>query len=277
VASGTPTFGGTPLQVQFTGSSSTGGPLTYAWDLDGDGQFDDSTAANPSWTYTTPGSVTATLKVTATANGVWDIARVTVTTEARPVAHISAPATSLTWSVGSTITFAGSATDAEDGTEPPSRLAWTITVKHCPSACHDHILQTLTGAGGSFAAPDHDYPSQLDIKLVATDAAGVASAPVVVTIQPKKAGLSFATSPTGITIGVGGVNRVAPFSKIAIVGSAVQVAAPLTVTVAGTTYYFKSWSDGFPATHTVTAKVGLPTLTAIYGTRLRSRHGLVAT
>ena len=33
------------------------GVLTYAWDLDGDGAFDDSTAANPSHTYTSAGVV----------------------------------------------------------------------------------------------------------------------------------------------------------------------------------------------------------------------------
>ena len=41
-----------------------GQALTYAWDLDGDGAYDDSTAATPSFTYTAAGIVTVRLRVT---------------------------------------------------------------------------------------------------------------------------------------------------------------------------------------------------------------------
>ena len=40
------------------------GALSYAWDLDGDGALDDSTAASPSFTYTTAGTRTVRLQVT---------------------------------------------------------------------------------------------------------------------------------------------------------------------------------------------------------------------
>jgi glucose/arabinose dehydrogenase len=55
VADATPRTGSAPLTVQFDGTQSSdpeGGPLSYAWDLDGDGAFDDSTAATPTYTYT---------------------------------------------------------------------------------------------------------------------------------------------------------------------------------------------------------------------------------
>ena len=46
VATATPTSGTAPLPVNFDGSGSSDpdGTIAYAWDLDGDGQFDDSTA-----------------------------------------------------------------------------------------------------------------------------------------------------------------------------------------------------------------------------------------
>ena len=55
-----------PLSVAFDGTGSSDpdtDALTYEWDLDGDGQLDDSTAAKPSFTYTAPGNYTVTLRV----------------------------------------------------------------------------------------------------------------------------------------------------------------------------------------------------------------------
>ena len=66
--------------MQFHGDMSTdpdGDALTYAWDLDGDGAFDDSTAVNPTHTYTTNGSVSVRLRVTDSHNAT-NIASVTV-------------------------------------------------------------------------------------------------------------------------------------------------------------------------------------------------------
>ncbi len=60
--------GPNPLTVKFSGLGSTdadpGETLTYAWDLDGDNLLDDSTAAQPAFTYEMPGTYTVTLKVT---------------------------------------------------------------------------------------------------------------------------------------------------------------------------------------------------------------------
>ena len=53
-----PASGTAPLTVAFSGTTSSdpeGQALTYAWDLDGDGAYDDSTAAAPSFTYPTRG------------------------------------------------------------------------------------------------------------------------------------------------------------------------------------------------------------------------------
>jgi PKD repeat protein len=80
VAEAVPTSGKAPLHVQFDGTGSSdpnGGPLIYAWDLDGDGAFDDSAAPNPSWTYQVPDTVDVRLQVTD-ADGLWDRAPVTI-------------------------------------------------------------------------------------------------------------------------------------------------------------------------------------------------------
>ena len=82
VATATPASGVMPLDVKFSGLGSTdpdaGDALTYAWDLDGDNLLDDSTAAEPSFTYQNPGTYTVTLQVTDTRGGT-ALATVTVT------------------------------------------------------------------------------------------------------------------------------------------------------------------------------------------------------
>ena len=59
VAKATPTSGEVGMTVSFDGSSSSdpnGDPLSYAWDLDADGAFDDSAQAKPMWTYSAAGT-----------------------------------------------------------------------------------------------------------------------------------------------------------------------------------------------------------------------------
>ena len=72
VATSDVTTGLNPLTVKFSGLGSSdadpGETLTYAWDLDGDNLLDDSTAAEPTFTYETPGTYTVTLQVTDTKN-----------------------------------------------------------------------------------------------------------------------------------------------------------------------------------------------------------------
>ena len=56
------------MTVNFDGSASSdpnaGDTLSYSWDLNGDGTFGDSTAAKPSYTYTSNGTYNVLLKVT---------------------------------------------------------------------------------------------------------------------------------------------------------------------------------------------------------------------
>jgi hypothetical protein len=169
------------------------------------------------------------------------------------VPAIGAPTGSTTWAVGDVIGFSGSATDAEDGALAASRLSWTLIVNHCPSTCHQHTVQTWNGlASGQFTAPDHDYPSSLELRLTATDSAG-ASASTSVTLQPKTVALSFASVPTGLQIVVNATAGTAPFSRTVIQNSNNTVSATSPQVLGGTTYTWSSWSDGGAQTHSVIA------------------------
>ncbi|MDX6505131.1 MAG: hypothetical protein QOE29_2256, partial [Gaiellaceae bacterium] len=192
-------------------------------------------------------------------------ATVTTSSNTPPVPAIASPSSSLTWKVGDSISFSGGATDAQDGTEPAARLSWSVVLHHCPSTCHTHTVQTFAGvASGSLQAPDHDYPSYLELVLTATDAAG-ASASTSVNLQPQTVDLTFASSPTGASLTVGTGANVAPFTRTVIVGSSNSVSAP-SQTIGGTAYTFTSWSDSGAQTHNLVAPATATTYTATFGT-----------
>ena len=84
---------GTAVNFDGTGSVANGDDgdtLTYAWEFDGDDDFNDSTSPTPTWTYGDNGSFTAKLRVTNTA-GYTDEASTTVTiTNVAPTVTIAA-------------------------------------------------------------------------------------------------------------------------------------------------------------------------------------------
>jgi glucose/arabinose dehydrogenase/PKD repeat protein len=256
VASASPTSGAAPLTVAFNGTASSdpdGDALTFAWDLDGDGAFDDATTATASFTYTQAGSYVASLRVTdpSAAAGTASVAISAGNTP--PAASIDTPVAGTTWRVGDTIGFSGHATDAQSGTLTAAALRWTLVLQHCPSTCHEHPLQTFAGvASGSFVAPDHEYPSYLELRLTATDPGGL-SHTTSVRLDPQTIQLTFGSSPTGLTLAVGSTSQPAPFTRTVIMGSTLSVSAPSPQASGGTAYEFSSWSDGGAQTHNIVA------------------------
>jgi glucose/arabinose dehydrogenase/PKD repeat protein len=273
--SANPTSGAAPLTVAFDGSGSTdpeGRPLTYSWDLNGDGTFGEATGPTTSYTYTSSGIYTASLRV-ADDQGATNTASVTITVgNTAPVAVIDTPSTALTWQVGQTINFSGHATDAQDGTLPSSALTWSVILHHCTTQtdCHTHVIQTFTGvASGSFSAPDHAYPCWLEIQLTATDSGGLTST-ASLRLDPKTVVLTFKTNPAGLKLtdlAVNSTAQAAPFSITVVVGSNNSVSAPSPQTANHSTYYFSYWSDGGTQSHVIIAPVTNTTYTATYRKR----------
>ena len=129
VAKAEPQAGPLPLKVNFDGSASTdpdaGDVLAYAWDLDGDGLYDDSTAAKPTWTYTAAANITVRLKVTDKGGLVSTDTVVIGAGNELPNAQIETPTTALQWAVGDKIAFSGKGTDPQDGTLGAASMSWT--------------------------------------------------------------------------------------------------------------------------------------------------------
>ncbi|MFY1687610.1 PQQ-dependent sugar dehydrogenase [Plantactinospora sp. WMMB782] len=271
VIQATPTSGPAPLDVSFDGTASTdpdpadAGRLSYRWDFTSDGTVDASTPT-ATFRYPSNGSYTATLTVTDTLGS---SASSTVRIQpgnAAPTALLDSPALGTTWRVGDTLSFAGRGTDPQQGNLPASALRWKLRMEHCESVgnCHTHHLREWTGvASGSFVAPDHEYPSYLELELTVTDGQGLSNT-VLRRLDPRTVDLTFGTDPAGLRLSVGPTTGTAPFTRTVIVGSTNTVSAPGSQSVGGTPYSFVGWSDGGAATHVVTAPETATTYTASY-------------
>src|SRR5690606_10798174 len=176
--SAAPSSGPAPLAVQFDASASTdhedGTNLGFAWDMDNDGQFDDAAGVSPNFVFSESGAHLVRVRVTDSA-ALSDVATVTITVDnSPPVVSILTPDESLNWAVGDSIDFSGEGIDPEQGPLPPERLSWEVVLHHCstPEDCHAHPIQSFEGvASGSFLAPDHDFPSYIELILSASDSA----------------------------------------------------------------------------------------------------------
>jgi glucose/arabinose dehydrogenase/PKD repeat protein len=269
-ATANPTSGPTPLSVSFDGTGSSdpdGETLTYAWDLDGDGDYDDSTSPRPTYNYSIAATYAVKLRVTD-ARGASDTldGPLTITAGNPPTATIDTPLPTATWKVGEEISFSGKAIDGEGAALPASALSWEWVVHHCPTVdtCHEHVWESFPGvASGTFTAPDHEYPSYLELRLTATDSSGLKDTKSL-RLDPQAVQLSFRSDPAGLKLMVGGTESTTPFSRTAIVGSKNSVSAPSPQTLAGTTYKFASWSDGKAQSHDIGAPVAATTYTATY-------------
>jgi subtilisin family serine protease len=125
VVAATPTSGPAPLEVAFDGSGSSDpdpdDTLTYAWDLDGDGAYDDSTSALATHTYAIPGSYTVGLEVTD-SHGASDADSVTIDAYAStppdttpPSIDIVTPADGSTYTRGQAVNASYSCQDEAGG------------------------------------------------------------------------------------------------------------------------------------------------------------------
>lgn len=155
------------LDGRASSDPDAGDTLTYAWDLDGDSAYDDGSAAVVGTTYATVGTRTVGLRVTDGAGAIDTAEQLVRVGTVEPVATIHTPTAGTPAIIGSTLAFSGGAT--VDGTAlPPSALSWSLDLLHCPaSGCHRHpdVFRLDGAASGSLVVPDHELPSQVELRL----------------------------------------------------------------------------------------------------------------
>lgn len=261
-----PTSGGVPLTVNFNGSGSSDPdgdlPLTYEWAF-GDGASTTTSTATTSHQYTTAGAYVASLVVRDSRGAPSQADTVTIQVgNTPPSPTITSPAAGARFRVGQTITLTGSATDAQDGAIPASRLTWTV-LRHHNNHTHPWF-GPQTGNNLTFQAPAPEdlaatNSSFLEIILTATDSQG-ASTTVTRNMQPRKVAITFATSPSGLRVVVNGVSLTGPTTITSWQSYVLNVTAP---TPQGN-YRWQRWSNGRPRTHSITTPAEPKTYTAYF-------------
>ncbi len=133
---------------------------------------------------------------------------------------------------------------------------------HCPSNCHEHTVQSFAGvASGFFTAPDHEYPSYLELRLTATDSGGLTDA-TSVQLDPQTVTLTFQTIPGGLELTAERDRSEGDVQPHGDRGIDQHDQCPVPQNKGKKSYNFASWSDGGAQTHTIAAPATATTYTA---------------
>jgi glucose/arabinose dehydrogenase len=160
-----------------------------------------------------------------------------------PAPVITSPADGSTFRAGDTLTFSGSATDAEDGTLASNAIVWFAELHH---DTHMHPFQPETqGTGGTVTIPTRGETSDnifYRFHLRATDSAGL-SAEVTRDVVPQKSQVTLATQPAGLRLTLDGQPITGPHSFTGVVGIERDLGAP-NQSFNCRNYQFSAWSPG---------------------------------
>jgi glucose/arabinose dehydrogenase len=195
-------------------------------------------------------------------------ATLSVTTDKPPVGQILTPAQGTTYFGGMVVNYSASGSDFEDGALPASAFTWQVDFHH-DTHIHPFIAATTGSKTGSFTIPNRgETSSNVFYRLIlkVKDSVGLTYT-VSRDILPRKASMTFATNPAGLQITLDGQNRMTPFTVSGVVGIKRAIAAPTPQTLNGSSYVFKSWSDGGARSHEISTPSVNTTYTAAFASQ----------
>lgn len=210
-----------PFDLVFDTSGSRdpdGDPLTFTYKFDTAEVF--STSDTTFVRHMTDPRVHEIRVIVADGRGGSD--RVTVHVDAEndpPVPVITAPATGTPYSGGELFSFAGFATDPEDGPLPPEALSWRVIFHHLD---HTHsFLGPIDGvSGAAFRVPRGGETATsvgYEIRLDATDSRGITRS-ASVNLVPRLVTFRVETVPAGLPVSLDGTPTPTPFDVLTVAG-----------------------------------------------------------
>lgn len=199
---------------------------------------------------------------TATSN----TATLTVTApNAAPTARILTPAAGATYVAGTTISFSGEATDAEDGTLPASAFSWRVNFHH-GTHVHDGTPFSQGARSGTLTIPSAGETAAnvfYRLVLTVTDAGGRQTT-TSRDLLPRTSALRLAASPAGLQVTLDGQPLTSPASVTSVEGITRTLGVVSPQTVNGIRYEFAGWSQGGLATQTIRTPTDDATYTATF-------------
>ena len=261
-ATGTPTAGLAPLDVAFSSAGSNdpeGVPLTYNW-IFGDGAT--STVANPNHIFTVNGTYTVTLTVSDGVKTAQAFTPVTVGNRL-PTPVITTPITGTKYNAGDTISYAGTATDPEDGDLPASAYSWQIVLHHSEHI-HPYLGPIIGVKAGSFTidrGTNNEATTWYSIELTVTDSGGLKTL-TTRAVNPNLSTMTIQSAIPGAQFTVDGRLFTGQYISPEVVGVEHGLSVPSPQTISGQNYRFLSWSDGGAQTHVYRVPAANATVTS---------------
>jgi glucose/arabinose dehydrogenase len=248
--------------VTFTVGAVGGLPLTYQWQRGGTA-ISGGTGSIYTLTSPQPTDSGATFRVVVSnsaGSATSADAVLTVISNTAPSVSIDLPGAGLHYSGADIISYAGSATDPEDGVLPASAYTWQVDFHH-DTHLHPFMPATTGATSGSFTVPVMGEASAnvwYRIHLTVQDSSG-ATATTYRDVLPNVVTLTLTTVPAGLQVLLDGQPTATPASVQGVVGIIRTLgAAP------NSGWAWASWSDGGSSSHTVSTPSSSTTYTATY-------------
>ena len=253
--------------VTFSVTAAGTAPLSYQWEKDGS-NIAGATAGTYTIASATPASAGAYRVVVSNGVGSTRSAAATLTITApntAPTAQILTPAAGTMYVAGTTISFSGEASDAEDGPLPASAFGWRLDFYH-DTHVHDGTPFNQGAKTGTFTIPNTGETAATvfyRLRLTVTDAGGLQTT-TYRDITPRTSVLRFATMPAGLQLTLDGQPLTPPASVTGVEGLQRTLGVVSPQTVGGISYEFGGWSQGGTATQTIATPTDDVTYTATF-------------
>jgi glucose/arabinose dehydrogenase len=252
--------------ASFSVSASGTAPLTYQWQRNG---VNIAGANSPNYSFTVAagdnGALFRAVVSNTAGSATSTAATLTVPANAPPSGSITAPASGANYRGGQVISFAGSASDAEDGSLPASAYTWRVDFHH-DDHTHPHMEATSGITSGSFTIADRGETSAnvfYRVVLTVRDSAGLVHTSFV-DVRPLTSVVRIESNVTNAQLTLDGAPITAPYTFTGVEGVIRSLGVVSPQSSGGTSYEFANWSDGGAATHEIATPTADTTYTALF-------------